>query len=216
YKDPNGFKLFVAFVDTVKTKGEGLVRYQWPKPGKDTPQPKFSYIKGFEPWGWIVGTGIYVDDLDELKKDFLLKIFFSVAIVVLISLTIVFVLIIIPLKKNIKDVLSYIIDLSHYDFTHTLNLHQKDEIGQMVAELNGMAKEQNRIMSIVRGSSDELAAAAQQMAASSQEVTSTTQGAGRHGAVQCDDGPERRQTGREYSQRNHPTHGQYPRTNSAD
>ncbi len=45
----------------------------------------------------------------------------------------------------------------------------------MVAELNGMAKEQNRIMSIVRGSSDELAAAAQQMAASSQEVTSTTE-----------------------------------------
>lgn len=175
FKDPTGFRLFAAMVETVKSNGEGMVRYQWAKPGKSDPQPKFSYVKGFEPWGWIVGTGIYVDDLDELKKDFLFKIFFSVAIVVLISLTIVFVLIIIPLKKNIKDVLGYIIDLSHYDFTRTLNLHQKDEIGQMVAELNGMAKEQNRIMSIVRGSSDELAAAAQQMAASSQEVTSTTE-----------------------------------------
>ncbi len=73
FKDPTGFRLFAAMVETAKSSGEGLVRYQWAKPGKSAPQPKFSYVKGFEPWGWIVGTGIYVDDLDELKKDFLFR-----------------------------------------------------------------------------------------------------------------------------------------------
>jgi len=64
-KDPDGVYLFRAFVDTVQRQQGGFVAYQWPKPGKDRPQPKISYVKGFVPWGWIVGSGIYVDDVNE-------------------------------------------------------------------------------------------------------------------------------------------------------
>jgi methyl-accepting chemotaxis protein len=62
-KDPNGKRLFVEFAETVRRQGAGVVDYQWPKPGKDAPQPKLSYVTGFEPWGWVIGTGVYVDDL---------------------------------------------------------------------------------------------------------------------------------------------------------
>ena len=62
-KDPNGKRLFVEFAETVKSHGAGFVEYQWPKPGKDTPQPKLSFVTGFEPWGWVIGTGVYIDDL---------------------------------------------------------------------------------------------------------------------------------------------------------
>ena len=63
YKDPNGKLLFVDFVDTVKKGGSGFVPYEWPKPGFDKPQPKLSYVVGFAPWNWVVGTGVYIDDL---------------------------------------------------------------------------------------------------------------------------------------------------------
>jgi methyl-accepting chemotaxis protein len=63
-KDPNGKRLFVEFVDTVKAKGAGLVTYMWPKPGSDKPVEKFSYVKGFEPWGWVIGSGVYVDTVN--------------------------------------------------------------------------------------------------------------------------------------------------------
>ena len=63
YKDPNGKLLFVDFVDTVKKSGSGFVPYEWPKPGFDKPQPKLSYVVGFAPWNWVVGTGVYIDDL---------------------------------------------------------------------------------------------------------------------------------------------------------
>jgi methyl-accepting chemotaxis protein len=63
YKDPNGKLLFVDFVDTVKKSGSGFVPYEWPKPGFDKPQPKLSYVIGFSPWNWVVGTGVYIDDL---------------------------------------------------------------------------------------------------------------------------------------------------------
>ncbi|KQY26820.1 methyl-accepting chemotaxis protein [Rhizobium sp. Root482] len=62
-KDPNGKHLFVAFVDKVKAEGKGFVDYHWPKPGADKPVLKYSHVAGFAPWGWIVGTGVYADDL---------------------------------------------------------------------------------------------------------------------------------------------------------
>ncbi|WP_431271934.1 cache domain-containing protein [Dankookia sp. P2] len=66
FKDPNGFPLFVAFTETVRRDGAGTVRYQWPRPGaaaRAPPVDKLSYVAGFAPWGWVVGTGVYVDDL---------------------------------------------------------------------------------------------------------------------------------------------------------
>jgi len=60
-KDPTGKHLFVEFVNTVKKDGAGYVDYMWPKPGSDAPVEKASYVKGFAPWGWIVGSGVYVD-----------------------------------------------------------------------------------------------------------------------------------------------------------
>lgn len=66
FKDPSGKRLFVEFVHMVKAKKAGFVYYLWPKPGFDKPVLKVSYVKGFEPWGWIVGSGIYLDDINAI------------------------------------------------------------------------------------------------------------------------------------------------------
>lgn len=65
YKDPNGKKLFVAFVEVCKKSGEGFVDYMWPKPGATKPDPKISYVKLLPEWGWIIGSGIYIDDVEK-------------------------------------------------------------------------------------------------------------------------------------------------------
>uniref|UniRef100_UPI00313BAB5D cache domain-containing protein n=1 Tax=Sphingomonas sp. OTU376 TaxID=3043863 RepID=UPI00313BAB5D len=62
-KDPNGVPVFTSMVDIVRAKGEGFLDYSWPKPGSEQPQPKISFVKGFAPWGWVVGSGVYVDDV---------------------------------------------------------------------------------------------------------------------------------------------------------
>ncbi len=64
FTDPSGKRLFVECVDIVKSRGSGYVDYEWQ--WKDDPGrivPKISYVKGFEPWGWMVGTGVYVEDV---------------------------------------------------------------------------------------------------------------------------------------------------------
>jgi methyl-accepting chemotaxis protein len=62
-KDPNGKHLFVEMVKVAKEKGAGFVDYMWPKPGASAPQPKISYVQAIPGWDWIVGSGIYVDDV---------------------------------------------------------------------------------------------------------------------------------------------------------
>jgi methyl-accepting chemotaxis protein len=66
YKDPRGKQLFVEFVETVKKRQSGFVEYLWPKPGVSKPVRKISFVKGFSPWGWVIGSGIYVDDVDAV------------------------------------------------------------------------------------------------------------------------------------------------------
>ena len=65
-KDANGKFFFNEFIKVVKADGEGFVDYHWAKPGVEGPVLKFSHVEGFAPWGWIVGTGVYADDLAAL------------------------------------------------------------------------------------------------------------------------------------------------------
>jgi len=65
-KDPTGKFFFQEFIKVVKADGEGYVDYYWPKPGAEEPVLKYSHVEGFAPWGWIVGTGVYGDDLAAL------------------------------------------------------------------------------------------------------------------------------------------------------
>jgi len=64
FKDPAGKKLFSEFVAKVAADKAGFVDYLWPKPGFEQPVPKVSYVMGVDEWGWVVGSGIYIDDVD--------------------------------------------------------------------------------------------------------------------------------------------------------
>lgn len=60
--------LFQAFVDICLAKGEGYVDYLWPKPtkgGLTEDQPKISYVALFKPWNWVLGSGVYIDDIEK-------------------------------------------------------------------------------------------------------------------------------------------------------
>jgi methyl-accepting chemotaxis protein len=64
-RDPNGKRPFVEMVKVCEQSGQGFVEYDWPKPGSPKPVPKISYVKLLPQWGWIVGSGIYLDDVEK-------------------------------------------------------------------------------------------------------------------------------------------------------
>ncbi|UZP65913.1 methyl-accepting chemotaxis protein [Desulfovibrio mangrovi] len=63
-KDTKGKSLFVEMTDVATRDGEGTVSYYWAKPGKQGAFPKLSFVKLFEPWGWVIGMGVYMDEVD--------------------------------------------------------------------------------------------------------------------------------------------------------
>lgn len=90
YTDPDGKRLFVESAGLVEEKGEGFINYKW-QWKDDTTQvvPKLSYVKGFSEWNWIIGTGIYLDDVKKeiraIEKK-LLWISFIIILVIALAL----------------------------------------------------------------------------------------------------------------------------------
>ena len=73
-KDPAGKFLFVEFVKMVSANSQGFVDYLWPKPGADHPIAKISYVKGHQGWGWVIGSGDYIDDIEATLHKELIKL----------------------------------------------------------------------------------------------------------------------------------------------
>jgi methyl-accepting chemotaxis protein len=63
-KDPNGKPYIKEWIDLLKRDGSAYIDYLFPKAGSKEPIPKVSYAKVFEPWGWWLGTGVYVEDVE--------------------------------------------------------------------------------------------------------------------------------------------------------
>ena len=65
-EDKSGKRLFVEFVNVVKAQKEGYVEYLWQwKDDQTRVVPKLSFVKGIPEWGWIIGTGVYINDVEE-------------------------------------------------------------------------------------------------------------------------------------------------------
>lgn len=139
-KDPDGKYIFKEFIKIVSEKKEGIVKYQWPKPGKDAPQPKISYVKGFEEWNWVIGTGVYVDDLKAIQKAFYMQVILVSSVIILVAFGIV-LLIIIPLNKTLKTIIMHTSEYKNLDFRESIQVHSNDELGEISESFNKVSGE---------------------------------------------------------------------------
>jgi methyl-accepting chemotaxis protein len=133
--DPTGKRLFVEFADLVKRSGSGFVDYQWSKPGSNVPQPKLSYVAAFEPWGWVIGTGVYIDDLQAQLWDNLRTVII-VALLVIAALGTVTLVMARKITGALVGMRSSVTRLGEGDFEGTLSgLDRGDELGDMARSI---------------------------------------------------------------------------------
>jgi PAS domain S-box-containing protein len=125
FTDSGGKHVFAEFVRAVKTEGSGYVDHRWP--GKNNPEKQIStisYVKLFEPWGWIVGTGVYIDDIDIKIKAVthrLFKIFTGILAVVLILSCYVAWQVVKIEKKRSRAENAHRLDILHFNKLKELN-----------------------------------------------------------------------------------------------
>lgn len=135
--------IFAAFVHaTDNSTGTGTVEYIWPKPSGDgvtEDQPKLSFVHRFKPWGWIVGTGIYIDDLKAIQNTIIFNVLIITTVIILLSVTLV-LSIVLPLKKNLRTIVKGADNYGHFDFTESIKLNQHDELGEITIAVNQVSE----------------------------------------------------------------------------
>ena len=152
-KDKNGVFIYQEIVKAAnKSTQGGLVEYVWSKPGKEEPQPKFSYVKNFKQWDFIVGTGAYVDNVesevlkmqekanDEISTIIIESVIISIIVSILVALAFIFIsnrVIIQPLNKFQEGLLDFFSFLNKEKTdTNELEIQANDEIGRMSKIVN--------------------------------------------------------------------------------
>ncbi|MCG7652539.1 methyl-accepting chemotaxis protein [Alteromonas sp. Cnat2-8] len=137
FKDGNGKAFFIETAQKVKSKGEGFVDYVWPLPGEESPTDKISYVKEFKPWGWTVGSGIY---LTNLEKEFA-HLRNVIAVFCLVSIVLVVVLVYViggSIVKPVQEVSERMKDISQGegDLTRSLPETGQDEVTRLARYFN--------------------------------------------------------------------------------
>ncbi|WP_423595206.1 methyl-accepting chemotaxis protein [Roseateles sp. MS654] len=172
-KDPNGLKLFVAFVDTVKASGSGYVDYLWPKPGAKDPEPKRSYVAGFKPWGWVIGSGVYIDDVSAIaRRDATVAL--SLVVAVGIAALVAVEWFARGLKRRLGQMREVVEAVANGDLrAQVVDGKQtgNDEIGEVLTQVAAMQTRLSGLVRAIREATDSIQHASREVAMGSQDLS---------------------------------------------
>jgi len=128
---PDGVRVTEELINLIKKDGEGLIAFQWAKPGVTEPVLKYSHAIGFQPWGWNVSTGAYVDDLTALFWKNAAFVFAEIAAIVVVISLVAFVIIrgIVKPLQALQNAIGRI--ASEDTDVEIVGGERKDEIGNM-------------------------------------------------------------------------------------
>ncbi|MFP5339024.1 MAG: methyl-accepting chemotaxis protein [Gammaproteobacteria bacterium] len=136
-RDADGKQIFDEMVELAKRDGAGLMHYRWPRPGSEQPLEKVSYVELFEPWGWIIGSGIYVDDVEaEFRSQALHALLLLLGIVLLLAALILLI------ARSIASPLDRVVGAmeniasGEADLTRNLDSHWRDELTALSRHFN--------------------------------------------------------------------------------
>ncbi|KPW34626.1 Histidine kinase, HAMP region: chemotaxis sensory transducer [Pseudomonas coronafaciens pv. atropurpurea] len=170
-RDPDGFAVFNEMVTLVKSQSAGMVNYRWPKPGASEPVKKTSYVQLFQPWGWILGSGVYVDDVAAEFEAQLLSTGLFIAGIVLV-MVLLLTLIVRSIVRPLKAAVGAMADIAsgESDLTRTLETHGKDEITELGTHFNAFVAKLRNVVSLLQNSSMALGKAASESGSNAEQA----------------------------------------------
>ena len=170
--DPNGVYIFREMVEVARERGEGYVEYMWQYYDQEGRiEPKISYVKLFEPWGWILGTGIYINDIRETVNQIIVNIAIIMAAIIVVSVVLVFIFAS-RLAKPVIQFSRFTEMIASGDLTEdTPVVKRNDELGILSKSLGTMVKKMAEVLGDVHAAADQLATGSDQISASSQQLS---------------------------------------------
>ena len=181
--DTNGFAYMQAIINAGKQEDGGFTDYVFPREGETESSPKRAYSKAFEPFGWVLGTGNYTDDIDDdvldVKNEFSSyesnsrMAIIGIAVVMEVILISVLTLITVSIVKPLKKSLAHIEEIAQGDFSKEFEqdlLKRKDDFGQLADSLEKMRSEMNNLIGEVKSEALEITGMVQEIDTSLQAL----------------------------------------------
>jgi len=169
-KDAHGVYIFQEMVKVAKADGEGYVNYMWPKPGSDQPVPKVSFVKLYKPWGWVVGSGIYVDDVDaqvsSLRWQILIPTVVGMGLLVLVVAWVLR-----GIVRPLHEAVAVSNAMAEGDLTVDITSRSKDEVGQLTAAMGNMLSALRNVVSEVSLASEQVTSGSEELASSAIDLS---------------------------------------------
>jgi len=130
-KDANGKRIFVDFIDIAKSSnGAGTYQYFWPDADGET-KPKISYVKGIPEWRWVIGSGVFADDIAKAVWEVQKKLGIAAGILLIVSIVLA-ALIGRSISKPVQVLNIAMQKLAAGDTTGHIGMDERrDEIGDM-------------------------------------------------------------------------------------
>ncbi|SHF92970.1 methyl-accepting chemotaxis sensory transducer with Cache sensor [Marinomonas polaris DSM 16579] len=160
--DINGFHHWQEMVSVVRKQEEGYVHYAYKGPQVSQPEDKVSYVKGYQPWGWVIGSGVLYSGVTDIFWAAVQKSAFIELILVLIAL-IGSVTIVRNITRPLKTVTEHLQHISDGDLTKQLDMQRGDEIGILANAANHVSVSLNDTLLEVDHAITELQAVCVQM-----------------------------------------------------
>ncbi|MFA9216995.1 MAG: methyl-accepting chemotaxis protein, partial [Sphingomonadaceae bacterium] len=174
FKDAHGYAMFNAAVALVRKEGKGFIYYQWPKPGATEPLRKISYVAGFAPWGWIIGSGIYQDDLEQALQQRSLLIA-GVLLLMLLHVAYQFLCFYYVIDCGLKETRRHLRAMTDGDLTTSPPPCGRDEAAQLMLDLRNMQESLRAMVRSVRGSSDQIVQTSSEIASGAMDLSARTE-----------------------------------------
>ncbi|NGZ07649.1 MAG: bacteriohemerythrin [Magnetococcales bacterium] len=154
FKDPLGKKLFLAFIDVANREGAGFVDYLWDRPNGQVTErvPKISYVMLFKPWGWIIGSGIYIDDIGKTVQQDVLWLLMELALIALVLVGFAIWIartILQQVGGDLHQVEQAVHALAHGDMTIRITGRANRPVTGMASAVNRLADRLERIMRLI-------------------------------------------------------------------
>lgn len=172
-KDANGKLFFTEFVNLVKKQGAGFVDYQWTKPGSDKPVPKISYVQGFPEWNWLIGSGIYIDDVDQVFMQNAMQQA-GVALTCLLVMILFAWYVALQIVRPVRRMQMVMDGLAEGDMTVSIHIDGKDEVAQMMTSAERMIERTRKVILEVLAGADLVANASDQVSLTSQSLSQSS------------------------------------------
>ena len=173
-KDPTGKALFVEMVKVCQQHGGGVVEYLWPRPGASVPAPKISYVKLYEPWGWIVGSGVYVDDVQQQIATIRRTLLVGDVTFILFNLVLTVIAVRIMITRPVHQAIEIANCLAEGNLKIAIDSRSNDEAGKLLQAMNLILEKITPILRNVHSSSRQMEQSSLQISEISHEIAESS------------------------------------------